>query len=59
MFLSYEVLVIGLILSADSFSATVAMGIPAVFREGCLLKFAFASGAVEGLVALSGEKIVG
>jgi putative Mn2+ efflux pump MntP len=53
MSLSYEVLSIGLILSADSFSAAVAMGLRP-FSKADALKFAFASGGAEALVALTG-----
>lgn len=48
-----EVFVIGLILSADSFSAAVAMG-HRPFSKKDSLRFAFSSGGAEALVALIG-----
>lgn len=49
----FEVLFIGLVLSADSFSAAVAMGTKPHSRiDG--VKFAFASGGAEALVAFLG-----
>jgi len=54
MSLEYEVLIIGLVLSADSFSAAVAMG-TRKFSEKDAFKFAFTSGFSEGLVALFGS----
>ena len=53
MSLFYEVLLVGLILSADSFSAAVAMGLRPFSRKDAL-KFAASSGAAEALVALIG-----
>ncbi len=53
MLLTYEIILIGLILSADSFSAAVAMGMrPFSGRDA--FKFALASGGAEALVALVG-----
>ncbi|MES2677900.1 MAG: manganese efflux pump [Pseudomonadota bacterium] len=49
----FEIIIIGLILSADSFSAAVAMG-TRKFSGKDALKFAFTSGIAEGLVALFG-----
>lgn len=51
--LLFEVLIFGLILSADSFSAAVAMG-SRKFSNKDLLKFAFASGGAEGVSTLAG-----
>lgn len=48
-----EVLVVGAILSVDSFSAAVAMG-HRPFSEKDAFKFAFSSGGAEALVALVG-----
>lgn len=48
-----EVLVLGLILSADSFSAAVAMG-SCQFTRKDLLKFSAASSGAEALAALAG-----
>ena len=48
-----EILTIGLILSADSFSAAVAMGLRPFTRKDAL-KFAFSSGGAEAGVALIG-----
>ncbi len=53
MFLNYEVLIIGLVLSADSFSAAVAMGMRK-FSGKDAFRFAFTSGFAEGLMALFG-----
>ncbi len=53
MLLTYEVIIIGLILSADSFSAAVAMGLRPFSRKDAL-KFACASGGAETLVAFVG-----
>lgn len=56
-----EVLVVGLILSADSFSAAVAMG-HRPFSEKDAFKFALSSGSAEALVtligALAGSQII-
>lgn len=53
MLLTYEIIIIGLILSADSFSAAVAMGLrPFSGRDA--FKFALASGGAEALVAFVG-----
>lgn len=52
--LSYEILIVGLILSADSFSAAMAMG-HRPFTKKDALKFAFSSGGAEALVALLGS----
>lgn len=49
-----EVIVVGLILSADSFSAAIAMGLRPFSRKDAL-KFAFSSGSAEALVALIGS----
>lgn len=49
----FEVIFIGLILSADSFSAALAMG-HRPFAKKDALKFAFSSGLAEALVALLG-----
>ena len=48
-----EVFIVGLILSADSFSAAMAMGARPCTRKDAL-KFAFASGGAEASVALLG-----
>lgn len=53
MYFYYEIIIIGLILSADSFSAAVAMGMRP-FSGKDALKFATASGSAESLVALVG-----
>ena len=56
-----EALLIGLVLSADSFSAAVAMGMRP-FTTKDAIKFALASGAAEALVAwfgaFAGENII-
>lgn len=49
----FEVIFVGLILSADSFSAAVAMG-HRPFSEKDAFRFAFSSGGAEALVALAG-----
>jgi len=49
----YEIFIIGLILSADSFSAAIAMGMRPFSRRDAI-KFAIASGSAEGFVALFG-----
>lgn len=49
-----EIITIGLILSADSFSAAVAMGLRPYTRNDAL-KFAFSSGGAEAGVALIGS----
>lgn len=49
-----EVLTVGLILSADSFSAAIAMG-HRPFSRIDALRFAIASGGAEALVALAGS----
>lgn len=51
---NYEVLTIGLILSADSFSAAIAMGMRPFERKD-VLKFACLSGGAEAGVALIGS----
>jgi putative Mn2+ efflux pump MntP len=48
-----EILIIGLVLSIDSFSAAVAMGHRPFTRKDAL-KFAFSSGGAEGLATLVG-----
>lgn len=48
-----EVTVVGLVLSADSFSAAMAMG-HRPFTRNDALKFAFSSGSAEAIVALLG-----
>ncbi|MES2961786.1 MAG: manganese efflux pump [Pseudomonadota bacterium] len=57
----FEVLLIGLVLSADSFSAAIAMGMRP-FTSKDAIKFAIASAAAEALVAwfgaFAGENIV-
>lgn len=53
MSLLYEVMIVGLILSADSFSAAIAMGMRP-FSEKDALKFAASSGGAEALVTLIG-----
>lgn len=53
MSLIFEVIIAGLILSADSFSAAVAMGLRP-FSEKDAIKFAVSSGGAEALVALFG-----
>jgi len=53
MSLIYEVFIIGLILSADSFSAAVAMGMRP-FSKKDAFKFATLSGGAEGFVTLIG-----
>ncbi|MBC7714937.1 MAG: manganese efflux pump [Rhizobacter sp.] len=50
---SYEIITVGLILSADSFSAAVAMGLRPFTRKDAL-KFAASSGGAEAGVALIG-----
>ncbi|MFG1492826.1 manganese efflux pump MntP family protein [Halobacteriovorax sp. ZH4_bin.1] len=57
----FEVIIIGLVLCADSFSAAVAMGArPHKFSD--TLKFAFSSGGAEALVAflgaIAGAKVI-
>lgn len=54
MTLGYEIITIGLILSADSFSAAVAMGLRPFTRKDAV-KFALTSGIAEGGVALIGS----
>lgn len=49
-----EIIIVGLILSADSFSAAVAMGLRR-FSKKDAFKFAFSSGGAEGLVTLVGS----
>ena len=49
----YEIIIVGLILSADSFSAAVAMGLRP-FSKKDAFKFAFSSGGAEALVTLIG-----
>ena len=49
----YEIIIVGLILSADSFSAAVAMGLRP-FNKKDAIKFAFCSGGAEALVTLVG-----
>src|SRR5690606_6838326 len=61
MFNLLEVLIVGLVLCADSFSAALAMGTrPHKFTD--TLKFAFSSGGAEALVsfvgALAGAKVI-
>lgn len=51
--LLYEIIAVGLVLSADSFSAAVAMGLRPFGRKDAI-KFAFASGGAEALVTLVG-----
>lgn len=53
MLFGLEVLIIGLILSADSFSGAVAMGLRP-FSKKDAIKFAFCSGISEGLMAFFG-----
>ena len=53
MYFYYEIILIGLILSADSFSAAVAMGIR-TFSKKDAIKFALTSGGAESFVALVG-----
>ncbi len=53
MNLFLETITIGLVLSADSFSAAIAMGLRPYTRQDAL-KFAFSSGGAEALVALIG-----
>ncbi len=53
MHLFFEVIIVGLILSADSFSAAIAMGLRS-FSKKDALKFAISSGAAEAFVALVG-----
>lgn len=53
MYPIFEIFIVGLILSADSFSAAVAMGIRP-FSEKDALKFAASSGAAEALFTLIG-----
>jgi len=55
MYLGYEVFIVGLILSADSFSAAVAMGLRP-FSKKDAFKFAFLSGGCEAVVTLIGAK---
>ena len=49
----YEIVVVGLVLSADSFSAAVAMGLRPFSRKDAF-KFAISSGGAEALVTLAG-----
>ena len=49
----YEILIVGLVLSADSFSAAVAMG-HRPFSKKDAYRFAIASGGAESLMALTG-----
>lgn len=49
----FEITIIGLILSADSFSAAVAMGLRP-FSKKDAIKFALSSGGAEALVTLAG-----
>lgn len=51
--MSYEVLIIGLILSSDSFSAAVAMGVRS-FSKKDAFKFAISSGGAEAFATLIG-----
>ena len=51
--LGFEVIIVGLILSADSFSAAVAMGLRP-FSKKDAIKFAASSGVAEALFALIG-----
>ncbi len=57
----FEVLIVGLVLSADSFSAAIAMG-HRPFSEKDAFKFAISSGGAEALVAtvgaIAGKKII-
>lgn len=53
MALVFEVITVGLILSADSFSAAIAMGLRPFTRKDAI-KFAISSGGAEALVALFG-----
>jgi len=53
MHLIYEIIFVGLVLSADSFSAALAMG-HRPFTEKDAFSFAFASGAAEALMAFLG-----
>lgn len=51
-----EVLIVGLVLSADSFSAALAMGFKP-HRTRDVLRFAISSGGAEALVAFSGAML--
>lgn len=51
-----EVLIVGLVLSADSFSAALAMGFKA-HRSRDVLRFALSSGSAEALVAFLGAML--
>lgn len=51
--LIYEIIAVGLVLSADSFSAAVAMGLRP-FSKKDAIKFALSSGGAEALVTLVG-----
>jgi putative Mn2+ efflux pump MntP len=53
MFLIYEIIIVGLVLSADSFSAAVAMG-HRPFSKKDAYRFAIASGGAEALMTLFG-----
>jgi putative Mn2+ efflux pump MntP len=53
MSLIYEILIVGLVLSADSFSAAVAMG-HRPFTDRDAYRFAIASGGAEALMTLIG-----
>lgn len=53
MGIAFEVITVGLILSADSFSAAVAMGLKPYTKKDAI-KFALSSGGAEALVALFG-----
>ena len=53
MFMIYEIIIVGLVLSADSFSAAVAMG-HRPFSKKDAYRFAIASGSAEALMTLIG-----
>ena len=54
--MNYEVLIIGLILSSDSFSAAIAMGVRP-FAKKDAIKFAISSGGAEAIAAVVGAMI--
>ena len=53
MYFSYEVIIIGLILSADSFSVAAVMGLRSFSRKNAVI-FAASSGGAEALLTLFG-----
>lgn len=53
MHLFYEIVIVGLILSVDSFSVAIAMGVRPFLRRDAI-RFAISSGSAEALVSLIG-----